>query len=264
MKSNADYWNKTAAQWQVDDRYQLWRRVSDAVHTEFLVPRLPASPVGCLLKTDMFDESCSDGLASLLRRHTRMFLGMDLSIVVLGAARSRQHGAQFVAADVRSLPLADESCDYIVSNSTLDHFADRNDIAASIAELARVLRPGGELLLTLDNPANPLVGLRNALPFKLLNRLGIVPCFVGATCGGRALRSQAAAAKLTVLETAYFLHCPRVACVAVARLLNKRGPKTQARFVSWMSRWEWLGRLPSRFLTANYVAIRAVKAPHGT
>ena len=74
----------------------------------------------------------------------------------------------------------------MVSLSTLDHFRDPEDLAASLRQLGRIVRPGGLLLLTLDNPTNPLVALRNALPFGLLNRLGLSPYFVGATAGPAA------------------------------------------------------------------------------
>ncbi len=63
-----------------------------------------------------------------------------------------------------TLPFPDGAFDRVFSNSTLDHFDSRDDIREALRELARVLHPEGELLLTLDNLANPVVRLRNALP----------------------------------------------------------------------------------------------------
>ena len=94
-------------------------------------------------------------------------------------------------ADVRSLPFADGTFDVVVSNSTLDHFRSRKELIASMRELNRVTRPGGELVLTLDNRANPVVAFRNALPFHWLNRIRVLPYYVGVTCGPRGLRKFA-------------------------------------------------------------------------
>jgi ubiquinone/menaquinone biosynthesis C-methylase UbiE len=116
-----------------------------------------------------------------------------------GAATARHPGLCGVAADVRRLPFADASFDVVVSNSTLDHFAAA-DIATSLAEPRRVLRPDGHLLLTLDNAANPLIGLRNALPFAVWRRLRIVPYYVGATLGPCELRRALAAAGFEIVE----------------------------------------------------------------
>ena len=52
------------------------------------------------------------------------------------------------------------SFDVVLSTSTLDHFDRRDEIAVALAELRRVLADGGRLLVTLDNPANPILRLR--------------------------------------------------------------------------------------------------------
>ena len=91
---------------------------------------------------------------------------VDLAPTTVQAALNRYHGLRALAADVRRLPFADGDFDTVVSNSTLDHFKTSAELADSIKELSRVLRPGGELYLTLDNPSNPLIALRNALPFR--------------------------------------------------------------------------------------------------
>ena len=75
-------------------------------------------------------------------------------------------------ADVRCLPFVDGVFDLVVSNSTLDHFETSREIERAVAEIHRVLAPRGLFILTLDNPANPAVALRNALPFALLHQVG--------------------------------------------------------------------------------------------
>lgn len=148
-----------------------------------------------------------------------------------------------------------------MSNSTLDHFASQEEIRAGIAELARTLRPGGQLLLTLDNLANPAVWLRNALPHRGLARLGLarlglVPYATGATCGPRGARAHVAATGLVVRGTTAIMHCPRVAAVVAARRLERRGGEaSRRRFARALMAFEWLERWPTRDLTGYFVAV---------
>lgn len=261
LLTGADYWDFASAEWQAVGCETLWRQHSDAVNIAFLSERLAKTKVSTILKTDMFDESSTAGLAPFLSQRARTVVGMDVSPGVLRAAGARHPWLAQTAADVRRLPFADGSFDGIVSNSTLDHFTNVDELYASLRELARVVRPGGRLIVMLDNPLNPLVGIRNALPFKFLNRIGLVPYFVGATIGARELRRQIEAAGLTVDEIAYTLHCPRFPAVLATRLMRRCRPETQQRLLSFLLRFERLARLPTRALTGYFVVVCASKAP---
>ena len=60
------------------------------------------------------------------------------------------------------------SFDLVVSTSTLDHFGHASDIGDALAELNRVLRKGGELVITMDNTGNPVIALRRIIQAPLL------------------------------------------------------------------------------------------------
>jgi ubiquinone/menaquinone biosynthesis C-methylase UbiE len=76
----------------------------------------------------------------------------DLSAKMLRRARLRlkSERPEFVTADVTALPFADNSFDGITCGYVLEHVPEP---AAGLSELARVLRPGGRMLLltTEDN-----------------------------------------------------------------------------------------------------------------
>ena len=55
--------------------------------------------------------------------------------------------AVYLPAGAEAMPLLDESVDVVVARNCLDHVADP---AAAIAEVVRVLRPGGMLILNVD------------------------------------------------------------------------------------------------------------------
>jgi len=259
-RTDAHYWENVGSAWQGEWHQALWRTHSDAVNVAWLAPRLSLAPVKRLLKTDLFDEALAIGLYPLLSARARHVFGVDISGSTLHAAGARYTRLQSAQADVRVLPFADAAFDTIVSNSTLDHFASTAEIVAGIAELHRVLRPEGDLLLTLDNLANPVVSLRNALPFRLLNGLGIVPYRIGATCGPRRLQRFVRQAGFEVLEVGAILHCPRVFAVAAALILERYGSaRARQRFLECLMPFERLAGWRTCFLTGHFITIVARK-----
>ena len=258
------YWDTVAEAWQEAHPQELWRVYSDAVNVALFSRWMPEDGVKRVLKTDLFDEAVGEGLYPLLASRAQCVFSIDVSSLLVQAACSRHHGLRATRADVRRLPFADGAFDVIVSNSTLDHFAALDDLVIGLRDLHRVLRPGGELLLTLDNLANPIIALRNALPIRLVQRLGLVPYYVGVTCGPHHLRRLLAQAGFEVREVRAMLHCPRVFAVALARVLKRRAQmKTQRLYVRFLMAWECLSRWPGRFLTGYYIAVRATKRAEG-
>ena len=238
----------------------LWRHHSDIINSRLFARWLPVDRVGLLLKTDLFDEAVSEGLHAIMASHAKRVVGIDISSSVIEAARFRYPLLEVVETDARRLPFADGAFDVIVSNSTLDHFQSKDEIALSLREFHRILRPGGVLLLTLDNLANPLVALRNALPFPWLHRFGIVPYYVGATCYPDGLRTALHDAGLKLLELDAVMHCPRVFAVAAARWMQKHAaPKSQKHFLSILRAFEFLSCLPTRFFTGYFIAAKAMR-----
>jgi SAM-dependent methyltransferase len=85
------------------------------------------------------DLGAEDGsLAAAWRDRGRFVLLLDLDASMLGRA-----GATAVAADASALPLKAGSFDVVVCSALLEHVVDP---AATVAESARVLRPGGRLV----------------------------------------------------------------------------------------------------------------------
>jgi SAM-dependent methyltransferase len=233
----------------------LWRVQSDTVNRLWLERWLPAAPAERVLKTDLFDELVGPGLLSLLTARAATVVGIDVSAVTTSAVSRRYPAVETLVADVRELPFPDGSFDVVVSNSTVDHLTQEHQVARALGELARVLRPRGRLLITLDNPLNPVVALRNALPARAARRLRRIPYDAGWTCGPRTLRSMLANAGLEVDTTTAIMHVPR----AVVGLL---GSPRAAATTSWehlFREGERLERLPTRYLTGHFVAALAFR-----
>jgi cytochrome P450/ubiquinone/menaquinone biosynthesis C-methylase UbiE len=264
------YWDAAAGLWHHGGAQTLWRRHSDAVNTALVERWLPGD-LGRVLKTDLWDEAVGEGLVGALASRSRETLGIDVSDEVVTAARARHPALATERADVRNLPFADASFDAVVSNSTLDHFDSSTDILAGLGELQRVLRPGGTLLITLDNPANPLVALSKALPRTALNRvwlrhgrltgrIGLLPYYVGATVGRRQLVAMLERSGFEVRGVAAIAHFPRVLASLVGAALARSGSAAAGeRFLRVLGSFERLSGSRARFRTGHFVAVRAVR-----
>ncbi|MEB8341883.1 class I SAM-dependent methyltransferase [Streptomyces endophyticus] len=102
----------------------------------------------------LLDLACGTGLVT--RRMTRPGLhpiGVDRASGMLRAAAPRLSGAA-LQADARQLPFVDSTFDAVTAVWLL-HLLD--DAAPVIAEAARVLRPGGVFVTTVDKAAAHLV-----------------------------------------------------------------------------------------------------------
>jgi demethylmenaquinone methyltransferase/2-methoxy-6-polyprenyl-1,4-benzoquinol methylase len=93
---------------------------------------------------------------------------MDLSFGMLAAARTE---APLVHADALRLPVRDGSVDGITCGFALRNFVDLHPF---LAELARVLRPGGRIaLLEVAEPPNPVLRWGHGIYFgKVVPRIG--------------------------------------------------------------------------------------------
>jgi SAM-dependent methyltransferase len=74
-------------------------------------------------------------------------IGLDISPAMLAEARRRRPAAALVQGSGREIPFADESLDAILAVDTFPYIVQTGLAPAHLAEAARVLRPGGELVI---------------------------------------------------------------------------------------------------------------------
>src|SRR5688500_9149536 len=125
----ADQWWEPAG----DFAMLHWFAASRAEH----IP--PAAAPGAVL----VDLACGGGLmAPHAARLGYVHVGVDLTHSCV--AVSRAHGVRVVQGSVTAVPLVDGCADVVVAGEILEHVADD---AAVLAECARLLRPGGTLVV---------------------------------------------------------------------------------------------------------------------
>lgn len=101
--------------------------------------------VGTQRKLELLDVGCgTGGMLSTLARYGEV-TGLDYSADALRFARERHHAA-LTRGTVSRLPFVNESFDLVTSFDVLYHLDVSDDVQA-LREIARVLRPGGTLLV---------------------------------------------------------------------------------------------------------------------
>ncbi len=131
--------------------------------TDFLWPHLTALPYfrgflraiearlmdGVELPAPRLDVGCGDGHFGQVALQAPTDIGIDPAISSLREAKRRGVYRWLLAAQGARLPLADRSMGSVISNSVLEHIPD---VRAVLADIGRVLRPGGRLAFTVPNP----------------------------------------------------------------------------------------------------------------
>lgn len=127
----------------------------------------------------VLDLCCGTGdmTFALLRRAgkaTPLILGADFSHPMLQRARRKAQGTrpEWIEADALRLPLPDASIDLVTAAFGFRNLADYD---AGLREIARVLRPGGELGILDFGEPHGLLGFGYRLYFrKVLPKIGTI------------------------------------------------------------------------------------------
>jgi SAM-dependent methyltransferase len=92
------------------------------------------------------DAGCGTGrYAAYLATRGHSVIGVDSSPDMLDRARVRVPEGEFLLGDLHELPVPDDAADVIVSGLALAHVPDLKPV---MREFARVLRPGGHLVIS--------------------------------------------------------------------------------------------------------------------
>ncbi|MFE0377830.1 class I SAM-dependent methyltransferase [Streptomyces inhibens] len=132
--------------------YAAWSTVYDSLPSAFIEVEEPVvhelldhGPVGTAL-----DAACGTGrqTAALTARGYRT-IGVDQSPEMLARARHNAPDAEYRRGRLEELPLDDDSVDLAVCSLAMTHLPD---LTTAVAELTRVVRPGGRIVLSDMHP----------------------------------------------------------------------------------------------------------------
>ena len=98
----------------------------------------------------ILDVGCGDGqIARALAAQGSQVMGIDPTQLHIAIANERGGGPSYQLGSATSLPVADNSQDAVVACLVFEHI---DDVDEAIAEVARVLRPGGQFSFFLNHP----------------------------------------------------------------------------------------------------------------
>jgi SAM-dependent methyltransferase len=146
----------------VGARYEAWHEERDRASEE----HLPTAPwhlstlrhLPDLRGKRVLEIGCGRGVfAKVLAERGADLVAADFSETAVSYAETRLQGwdAETLVADIQAIPFPDQSFDVVVSQETVEHVRDPR---RALAELVRVMRPGGLLIVTGPNYLN-LIGL---------------------------------------------------------------------------------------------------------
>lgn len=129
--------------------YETWRATSLGAVTETIEQRLILELMGELKNARVLDVGCGDGvLTCAASSRGARATGVDPDPAMLNAARARAKRigveADFMDGRIERLPFADASFDVVAAITVLCFVSHAS---AAVREMARVLRPGGRLIL---------------------------------------------------------------------------------------------------------------------
>ena len=218
--------------------YVGWRATSLGAVTDAIEHRVILDLMGELAEVRFLDAGCGDGVlvcAAAARR--AVATGVDPDPAMLAAARLRvaEAGleATFLEGQVERLPFPDSSFDVVASVTVLCFVGDA---AGALREMARVLRPGGCLVLGELGRWSCWAALR-----RVRGWLGSTTWQKARFRTPRELRALVQQAGLSVTAVRGAVYYPPTDLLA--RLLAPLDP--------------WLGRVTS--IGAAFIALGAVK-----
>ncbi len=136
-------WEDHAAWWQ--------EGFTDGADPEYEEQILPLAAEHLAGAADVLDVGCGDGQVARLSVTVgaRRVIGVDPTWNQVVVARQRAGGPAYAGAGAAALPFASARFDAVVACLVFEHIRDVDD---AIAEVARVLRPGGRFLFFLNHP----------------------------------------------------------------------------------------------------------------
>ena len=210
-----------------------------------------------ILKTDLWDEAKNTRILAWAGERGARPYGIDISLPTVRQARASfpRGTLRCAAADVRAIPFRDESFDAIYSMGTIEHF-DETELA--VAEIARVLRPGGRAIVGVPNRRDPFL---RPLFVTILQACGLYGYGYEKSYSRTALREMLERAGLAVETETAILFIPGwlrmldLACHAWCRPLSAVTGAMVAPF-AWLDR-----HVPAVRRHGYLLATVAVKPP---
>jgi len=263
-RQNSYEWDNTAIAMKGGQNFdELLAEQYRRVHLN-LIYRWSGDIIGMkILKTDLFAEALCTSRSFLwdIAGHPVELFGIDVSAEIVRLAgvnfsrNGKNPGISLAVCDVRHAGFTGNSFDLIISDSTLDHFSRKEEIRTALNELARLLKPGGILIITLDNGGNFTEPL-----FQLWKILKLSPFYIGKTLTIKELVKEIENTGMSVRDCTAILHNPRFFTKAIIAACKRlAGHRMDNSLRKWLANMDKQENSRTKYLTAQFIAVKAIK-----
>jgi ubiquinone/menaquinone biosynthesis C-methylase UbiE len=143
------HWKATQEHWNDDEFLAVTANAFMKLRWKRLNLRCAAEAGGLGRPLDLVDVGCAHAdFEAYVKPHLKSYTGVEPSRALLPKNISRGKNFRLLRGTAEKLPLKAASADFVLIKEVLDHCFDP---LAVLKEARRVLRPGGELLITLTN-----------------------------------------------------------------------------------------------------------------
>lgn len=182
-------WHRPTVEMNVSEGYAEWSKQYDGEPNPLITLAEPVvlEMAGDVNGLDVLDAACGTGRYALqLAEAGARVCGMDATLEMLARARDRADERGLTLdlrdGDLHALPFGEKSFDLVVSGLALCHVPDLSPV---MAEFARVLRPGGRVVISDFHPFCLLIGWRTAFDrpearYWIENHLNLTEAYVRA------------------------------------------------------------------------------------
>jgi ubiquinone biosynthesis O-methyltransferase len=141
--------DETQSTMRLPESYARWRTTRVGQITDALEQQLLLETLGSVPRKTLLDVGCGEGaLASDLARYGAIVTGLDADPAMIAAARRRAEAEalplQFIEGQAESLPFESATFDLVLAVTVLCFV---RDVERAVKEMARVLKPGGRLVI---------------------------------------------------------------------------------------------------------------------
>ena len=99
--------------------------------------------------SQVLDLGCGNGrLYQILAKKQVKYVGLDQSAELIKLAKEKNPGQEFVVGDMTSLDFSAQLFDAVIGIASFNHIPGQELQLKTLKEMARVLKPGGQILMT--------------------------------------------------------------------------------------------------------------------
>jgi len=241
-----EHWDRLAE--QMPDLYpapstQYYKRSEMALIERYIGPLNGK----CVLKLDLWNEAFNTRILHWMKDQGADVYGLDISRVIISRAGSNSvifnNHLELVQADIRQIPFADNTFDFVYTMGTIEHIDDYN---IAIKEVHRVLKDGGKAIIGVPYKWNLFL---RPLIVKILDLFGKYPYSPEKSFSYKEFKNAVEEQDLQVRSRSGILAIPGLFRLADLYLFSRKIPFYRLTpliirpFEFMEKRWDWASRL---------------------